>query len=154
MNNPKSVIVNKPESFAKHQFVHPIKVAWGDMDSMRHLNNTKYFYFCETARFEFFVGLVADLDKSAGDSLLNGMALAETACRFKVSVTYPDELLIATEVESIDDTEFQLKHLIYSTKLDLIAAQASARIVSFDQKLGKRVSMSEQLVTRLKEQIF
>ena len=146
--------MKKPDILAEHQFLHPIKVAWGDMDSMRHLNNTKYFYFCESARFEFFIGLVADLEKTTGKGLLNSLALAETACRFKVSVTYPDDLLIATEVDAIDDTEFKLKHLLYSTKLDLIAAEASARVVNFDYELGKRAPLSNELVTRLKEHIL
>jgi len=146
--------MQKPKMFAKHQSVHPIKVAWGDMDSMQHLNNTKYFYFCETARLEFLIDLLGDLKTSADENLLNRIALAETACRFKVPVTYPDDLLIASEVASIDDTEFHLKHIIYSTKLDLVAAQASARMVSFDHKLGKRVSLPTEVVAALEKHIF
>jgi len=54
----------------------------------------------------------------------------------------------------IEDTEFQLKHRLYSTKLDLIAAEASARVVNFDQKQGKRASLHNELVTRLQDHIL
>ncbi|MHA2239162.1 MAG: acyl-CoA thioesterase, partial [Candidatus Hodarchaeales archaeon] len=37
-----------------------IPVAWGDMDSFGHVNNTKFFKYFETARIKYFeeIGLV------------------------------------------------------------------------------------------------
>ena len=31
-----------------------LPVVWGEMDSMRHVNNTVYIRWMETARFEYF----------------------------------------------------------------------------------------------------
>ena len=43
------------EAFKKHfPIVVVIPVAWGEMDSMQHVNHTVYLKWMETARFEFF----------------------------------------------------------------------------------------------------
>lgn len=118
-------------------------VVWGDMDFMRHVNNTKYFYYCETVRIEFLRQLFPELGTADPDTMRSGIALAETGCRFKRSITYPDELQIGTGVVSIDETQFVLQHAIYSTKLDSIAAEATARMVHYDFVQNKRVPLSE-----------
>ncbi len=146
--------MSTPDILAKYKSILPIKVVWGDMDCMSHVNNTKYFYYCETARTEFLNQVLEKAQAKVGDNALNaGLALAETACRFKVAVTYPDDLLIANEVTSIEQNEFHIKHHIYSTKLDLIAAVATARVVRFDYKLGKRAAISADLTAALEEHL-
>mgnify|MGYP003314381678 CR=1 FL=1 len=43
------------EAFKKYfPVVLEIPVAWGEMDSMQHVNHTVYLKWMETARFEFF----------------------------------------------------------------------------------------------------
>ena len=43
------------EAFMKYfPIVVEIPVAWGEMDSMQHVNHTVYLKWMETARFEFF----------------------------------------------------------------------------------------------------
>lgn len=138
-------------ALAGYKVVAPRKVAWGDMDAMRHVNNTKYFYYCEAARLEFLDTLLPNGEKLLAQEQGAGIALAETACRFKVSLSYPDDILIGSAISKIEDTQFEISHAIYSHKLDLIAAQATARMVYFDFSAGKRAQINASMRTKLEE---
>lgn len=139
-----------PDSLNRFKFFTRIKVVWGDMDSMRHVNNTKYFYYCETARLEFIHKMDENSGGNEAHTLHGGIALAETGCRFKVSLTYPDRLTIGSAIESIEPTQFNIIHHIYSEKLDCIAAEATARMVMFDFNKGKRVEIPDDYLAVLR----
>lgn len=134
-----------------YKIIHNQKIVWGDIDSMNHVNNTKYFYYAETARIEFIRTLFPDVGSQPQSKMKTGFALAETSCRFKVPVTYPDNLLIGTTVTQIEENQFSVKHAMYSEKMKLIAAEAEARIVYFDFEKGKRLAFDNDLIAILLE---
>ncbi len=122
-----------PEALADYRFAIPETVVWGDMDAMSHVNNTQYFRYMESARIRFIQKLFPHLGEPTGaNDAQVGLALAETRCRFKVSLSYPDEIIISAGVSEIQENQFLVKHEIYSTKLDCIAAEGDARMVCFD----------------------
>lgn len=118
---------------------------------MNQVNNTKYFYYCETARIEFIRLLFPKFGAEPSSEMTSGLALAETACRFKVLVTFPDALLIGTAVSQIEPNQFWFKYAIFSEKMNLIAAQAKARMVYFDFKKGQRLDLDNDLMAILKK---
>ena len=119
-----------PEALADYRFAIPETVVWGDMDAMSHVNNTQYFRYMESARIRFIQKLFPHLGEPTGaNDAQVGLALAETRCRFKVSLSYPDEIIISAGVSEIQENQFLVKHEIYSTKLDCIAAEGDARMV-------------------------
>jgi acyl-CoA thioester hydrolase len=122
-----------PEALAGYQFAIPETVVWGDMDSMNHVNNTQYFRYMESARIRFIQKLFPHLAEPTGATDIQVcLALAETRCRFKVSLSYPDEIIISAGVREIQENQFLVQHEIYSTKLDCVAAEGDARMVCFD----------------------
>jgi acyl-CoA thioester hydrolase len=137
------------QALAAYLHIHEREVVWGDMDAMQHVNNTKYFYYCETARLEFLSVALPALGLDMPHDAQTGIALAETACRFKVSLTYPDELLIGTAVSQIGETEFSIKQAIFSKKLDLVAAEATARMVYYDFVKRQRIAIDEKTLAIL-----
>jgi acyl-CoA thioester hydrolase len=145
------MIIEKPRCLSDYPMVHTQKIVWGDMDSMNHVNNTKYFYYCETARIEFIKLLFSNFSGPPSSEMKSGLALAETSCRFKVPVTYPDTLYIGTAVIKIEDNQFCVKHAMFSQKLNLVAAEAEARMVHFDFQKGKRLAFDSDLMTILNE---
>ena len=136
---------------AGFRFIVDQTVLWGDMDAMQHLNNTRYFRYCETARIEFIRKKLPDIWQQPSDALEVGVALAEVGCRFRVPITYPDSLAIGIAVTRIDDTEFEIRHDLYSQKLGLVAAQASAKMVYFDFQANQRAMMPPKMVRVLEE---
>jgi acyl-CoA thioester hydrolase len=137
------------QALAAYLHINEREVAWGDMDAMQHVNNTKYFYYCETARLEFLSTTLPALGFNMPHDAKTGIALAETACRFKVSLTYPDNLLIGTAVSQISDTEFNINQAIYSKKLGLVAAEATARMVYYDFAHRRRLAIDEETLAIL-----
>ena len=133
----------------KHVF--PLTVKWGDMDAMGHVNNTRYFYYGESARFEFLLKLFPQAAAMDTSDLEYGFALAYADTKFKVSLTYPDQVLVGTSVIKIEETEFHLKHSIYSSKMSCEAAVSTARIVSFDFKHSKRRALDAKAVDMLEQ---
>lgn len=73
-------------------------LAWGQMDAFRHLNNTAYFRFFESARIAYFEKLdLLEFMEATGV----GPILAATNCRFKIPLTYPDTVSIGSRVSEI-----------------------------------------------------
>jgi len=143
--------IEKPSCLNDYKIVHTQEIVWGDMDSMNHVNNTKYFYYCETARIEFIRMLFPSFGSNPLGEMKTGLALAETSCRFKLPVTYPDRLLIGTAVTSIENNQFFVKHVMFSEKMNLIAAVAEARLVYFDFEKVERLTFDDDLMSILLE---
>lgn len=114
-----------------YPFVHTHKVAWGEMDALNHINNTMYFRHFESTRIELFtkVGLMANL---AADQI--GPILAETRCRFKAPVTYPDTVYIGTYITDLTPNSFIQKYVMVSEALNCVVAEGDGRVVCYDFK--------------------
>ena len=122
-----------------------IPVAWGEMDSFKHVNNIYYFRYFETARIHFFqeIGLLQYLkDKGIGP------ILAETSCKFIKPVFYPDTLTIGARITSIGKTSFIMEYAAVSDVVGL-AATGEARMVIYDYHAMKKTDIPEQLKASL-----
>jgi acyl-CoA thioester hydrolase len=122
--------------------VHVV-VRWGDMDSLGHVNNTLYLQYFETARIEYLVALGMDPPGPTWQEY--GLILASVDCRFKVPVTYPDTLSVATRVSALGDDRVLMEHAAFSHKLDRVAAEGDAVVVSYDYVAGRRTSLLPEI---------
>jgi len=119
-----------------------IPIQWGEMDAFQHVNNVVYFRYFENARlayFEKFDGIEFMTRKGVGP------ILAATSCRFKTPLTYPDTVLVATKVTSIEKDRFTMDYRVVSTKNQKVAAEADCVIVTFNYRENKKVPVSEEL---------
>ena len=139
-----------PKQLAGYKFTVPQVVVWGDMDAMSHVNNTNYFRYMETARLNFLGLIFPEFASADMKKLSAGLALAEARCRFKVSLTYPDEVIVGAAVRDICDSSFVVQHEIYSSKLDCIAAEGDARMVYFDSINNRKGIIPQDLRSKLK----
>ncbi len=124
-------------------------VEWGDMDAAQHVNNTVYLRYFENARIAFFnqIGFM-DFMGEAGI----GPILAEVTCQYKAPLTFPDNIQIAARIlpDSITEYGFIMQHLVYSEKLQRIAAEGTSRIVCYDYKSKQKALLSSELRDKLK----
>ena len=117
-------------------------VAWGEMDSYAHVNNSVYFRYFENARLDYFRRLgwpVAGLPKKVGP------ILHSTQCRFRKPLTWPDRIAIGARVPKVDADRFSLEHVIISEKLAGIAADGWGLIVTFDYDAGAKTAVPDDL---------
>lgn len=79
-----------------------IPVAWGEMDAYGHVNNAVYFRWFESARMAYFDPLgVHEIKQLSGI----GPILASTSCRFRIPLTYPDQVSIGATVAGVERSE-------------------------------------------------
>ena len=104
-------------------------VAWGEMDSMGHVNNAVYFRYFESARLAYFerVGFLDEMRRSGV-----GPILATTTCRFRKPLTYPDRVRVGVTAHDLQEDRFTMLYCIESEALGTIAADGEALIVTYD----------------------
>ncbi|MBE0526241.1 acyl-CoA thioesterase [Candidatus Thorarchaeota archaeon] len=124
-----------------------IPVAWGDMDSFKHVNNTKFFKFFETARIKYFeeAGFIETMEKDA-----IGPILATTSCKFIKPLFYPDTVTAGTRVTSIEPDNFIMEYIIVS-KSKGVTAIGDSKMVVYDYKSSERTTLPDIVRNKIRE---
>lgn len=125
-----------------------VPVAWGEMDAFGHVNNIVYFRYFETARIAYFEKL--DVREFLERDPV-GPILAETACRFRAALSYPDRVSVGARVTGLSEDRFVMRYAVFSHRLGRIAAEGEGTLVCFDYRQGRKASVPEKLKTRIAE---
>ena len=125
-----------------------LPVRWGDHDALNHVNNVVYFQYFEQARVNWFQ-TVTKIPLNAVDTELGNVGIApiiaQTSCKYKRPVTFPDNLTIAFSSELVDEARGDFKHhyIVYSENQDAVVSEGTADIVSYNYKDKKRVPVPD-----------
>ncbi|MHA1951041.1 MAG: acyl-CoA thioesterase [Candidatus Thorarchaeota archaeon] len=124
-----------------------IPIAWGDMDSFKHVNNTKFFKYFETARIRYFeeAGFIETMEKNSV-----GPILASTSAKFIKPLFYPDTVTVGTRVTSIEPTQFIMEYIIES-KSKGIAALGESKLVVYNYKTSKKTILPDIVINKIRE---
>jgi acyl-CoA thioester hydrolase len=124
-------------------------VQWGDMDAAQHVNNTVYLRYFESARIEFF-NQIGFMDFTGTEGV--GPILAEATCKYKAPLTFPDNIKITARIlpDSLTEYGFTMQHVVFSEKLQRIAAEGTSRIVCYDYKNKRKALIPKELIDKLK----
>jgi acyl-CoA thioester hydrolase len=123
-----------------------IAVAWGEMDSLQHVNNIVYFRYFESARMAYFDKL--DI-WSYMDETGIGPILASTQCKFRIPLSYPDMVAVGTRITNVEEDRFLMKYLVVSQQHERIAAEGEGVIVSYDYRGKKKAPLPREIKTRI-----
>ena len=118
----------------------------GDMDSLGHVNNARYFTWFESARIALFerAGLEAIGAPSAGP------ILARTHCEFLAPLHWPGEVVVGTGIARLGTKSFTMLYELARTDApDRLAARGEGVVVMLDYRRGETVPISEELRGRL-----
>lgn len=117
-------------------------VAWGEMDAFQHVNNVVYFRYFESARIAYFdrIGYTS-LAKDSG----LGPILAETSCRFRSALTYPDHISVGARVANIESDQFMMEYAVASAGSARVAATGNGLVVSYDYAGRRRVPLPKNI---------
>jgi acyl-CoA thioester hydrolase len=129
--------------------VEPISVRWGDMDVFGHVNNARYFTYCESARMSYFRAVGMDDHREGGRF---GPALAAAHLNFRRQVRYPAELAVLTRVSEIGRTSFRMEYAITLEDTDPAGARAAdgfGVIVWVDYTSGRPAPLPDGLRTAI-----
>ena len=132
-----------------------ISVQWGEMDAFNHVNNVMYIRWCETARIELFGELWGDKGINMKEILEGngvGPILANFNINYRLPLTYPDEVIIHTQVSQIGNTSFKLKQALFSKKLgNTLVADATSVVVMVNYKTGSKFSLNQKIKSALEK---
>jgi acyl-CoA thioester hydrolase len=122
--------------------LEPVRVRWADGDSMGHVNNAKYFTYCESARMSYFAAVGLEAFRQGGRF---GPALAAASLNFRRQVRYPAELTVRTRVSKLGRTSFTMDYeIVEAATADRVAGGAGV-IVWIDYETGRPEPIPEGL---------
>jgi acyl-CoA thioester hydrolase len=129
-----------------YSVVIEIPVAWGEMDSFQHVNNTVYFRYFESARIRYSekLGLYKHKDETG-----IGPILGSTSCKYRLPLTYSDTVSVGTKITDIAEDRFTMKYVIVSHKHQKVAAEGDGVVVMYDYREGRKTAIPEEIRKRI-----
>ena len=126
----------------KFPVVIEIPVAWGEMDSMGHVNNIVYFRYFETARMNYLerIGFLEEMNRAG-----IGPILASTRCDFRKPLIFPDKISVGIRGGVIEADRFVTHYRVVSHKLGKVAAEGDGLVVCYDYQNKKRADLPHQI---------
>ncbi|MFX1277982.1 MAG: acyl-CoA thioesterase [Promethearchaeota archaeon] len=134
------------ENFNDFPVVMEIPVRWGDMDARGHVNNTIYYRYFESTRIALFQYF--DIYEEPTEVHV-GPILSFQSCYYKAPLVYPDTVLVGAKIIGIEGSKIIIKHLLFSKKLNRIAAEGEAHIIWYNYEEKKKVNISDELKSSL-----
>jgi acyl-CoA thioester hydrolase len=123
-------------------------VRWGDMDAFNHVNNVSYLRYFESGRIAYFEALeLADFFGITGV----GPILAETSCKYKFPLTYPDRISVGVRSGELGEDRFVQHYIVVSHANARVAATGDGLVVSFDYGAGRKSPIPERVRRRIEE---
>jgi acyl-CoA thioester hydrolase len=135
------------EFLTDYPIVIEIPVVWGEMDAYGHVNNIIYFRYFESARIKYFEKMQF-LEHKEESGI--GPILAHTQCRFKLPLTYPDQVLVGARVPKLDRDRFVMEYIIVSKKYEKVVATGDSLIICYDYNTNQKAPLPESLIQRIK----
>lgn len=110
-----------------------LRVAWGEMDAFRHVNNVVYVRYMESARIAYFEASGLSLDGSG-----KGPILVSQSLQYRKPVLYPDTIRVAVTTTKLGNTSFANAYRMTNGKGEIVCEGESVG-VWFDYKAGGKV---------------
>ena len=126
-------------------FVERIPIRWGDMDSMKHVNNTVYFRYMEQTRIGWFDSLLPR-GKAWGST---GIVIASATCNYRRAMTYPGTVEVRLFVGTPGGSSIPTYYEMRVDDDPNPYADGSAMVVFIDTVRNKAVRIPEALRAKL-----
>ncbi|HEY5720668.1 MAG TPA: thioesterase family protein [Gammaproteobacteria bacterium] len=132
---------------ADYPVVIALPVAWGEMDAFGHVNNIVYFRYFESARMAYLerVGL---REAQAASGI--GPILAETRCRFRQPLDYPDTVDVGARVTRLASDRFVMHYAVASRRHGRLAAEGEGTLVSYDYRANRKAPLPEPVAAAIR----
>jgi len=119
-----------------------IKVEWGDMDALQHVNNIEYFKYFQMARIAYFEKI--DSDGVMGETRVSSI-LAATQAKYIYPLEYPDTISVGVRIDKMADQYFTMKYAVVSHRHQRMATVGDAKVVVFDYVNNKKASIPDAI---------
>ncbi len=132
---------------ATYPVVIETPVAWGEMDSLQHVNNIIYFRYFESVRMAYFDALdFWDYMEETGI----GPILASTQCKFRIPLTYPDTISAGARIAKVENDRFLMEYTVFSHQHRRVAAEGDGLIVAYNYREKKKAALPGEIRERIR----
>lgn len=141
-----------PSSLAElrehYAWLFPLKVNWGDMDALGHVNNVMYFQYLENSRIALMEWLEV-FPRLFEEG--TGLVIADARCRYKAPVVYPDTLHIGIRAEIDVRDRIVFRYALFSEAQQRVAAEAETLTVAINPQTGRPVPLPDWFRERMQK---
>lgn len=124
-----------------------IRVQWGDMDAMRHVNNIIYLRWVESTRLLLFEELMQG--STAGEVEI-GPILAWSDIKYIAPVVYPDTVRIEFDIVQLEADRLQGRAHLYSQTQNRLVAISNNTLKAYDNRQLKKAPIPSYWIEKLK----
>ncbi len=118
-------------------------IAWGDMDALGHVNNSRYLDYFQEARIEWLKELNISMAGTTGPVVIH------VSATFLKPVVYPATVTLRSSIHSIGNSSMLMDHHLYQD--ELLMSHGTSKIVWVDYAQGKSVPLPELIRSFVKE---
>ena len=117
-----------------------IRIDWGDLDLLGHVNNIAFSRFFQAARVEYcgHVGL------NVYPGMPTGPILAASRVQFTAQLFFPGNVHIFTRAKKIGGTSIVMEHALLDDN-GALAAFAEDVVVRFDFRAGTKIPLGDEI---------
>lgn len=134
------------EELDKYKIVRKYKVQWGHMDAARHVNNTVYLRWAESARIDYFEAMKMD---TSFQGIGVGPILGWLDCKYIFPLTYPDVAIVGVKTIEEKEDRIVMECAIFSEQHQRISAISKQTIIPYDYKALKKVSLPQEWISAI-----
>ena len=125
-----------------------MRVHWGDMDAMQHVNNIIYLKWVESTRLLLFEKLMKD--ETAGVAEI-GPILAWSDIKYIAPVVYPNTVKIDFDIVRLKEDHLECQAHFYSTAQNRLVAISKNTIKAYNIKKLKKAEIPSHWISQLRE---
>lgn len=131
------------EELKKYKVIKKYQVQWGHMDVARHVNNTVYLRWAESARIAYFEAMGMDTSFQGGGV---GPILGWQDCKYIFPMTFPDTAILGARTIEEKEDRFIMECAIYSETHQRISAISKQSIIPYNYGELKKVSLPQDWI--------
>lgn len=135
----------------KYPSIITLPLQWGQQDPFRHLNNVDWLRFIETGRIDYMYLLTLKMDKDVARAMVDGTGpgfiVKLQSCQYRLPITFPDALTVATKIENLTKDSFTFYTKTFSNRHSKLASESKILCVSYDYSTLSKSVFSEAFLT-------
>ncbi len=139
--------MSQPSRRADYRAFYPIVTRWSDNDPYGHVNNTVYYAWFDTAVNRYLIE-AGVLDIAASPTI--GI-VAETGCRYRASISYPDDVAIGLRVARIGTSSVRWEAAAFRAGAETAAAEGHFVHVYVDRATMRPVPIPQAVRAALEQ---
>lgn len=112
-------------------------IAWGDMDALGHVNNTRYFDYFQEARIEWLMSQNITMTEQEGPVLI------QIGCTFLKPVVYPAILTLISYMHTPGRSSVIVEHDLLQD--NQVMAQGTSKVVWVNYSENKSIPLPDAI---------